>query len=1329
MGLSLVLWFLCGLLQTSALLRSHSGSLHDFLLDFSLVRPIRTDSAGRILSDHAPRQRRHAPLPSPPEPDLFYNLTLQGEELRLHLRISTRLIAPGATLVWEESGETEPITEQQCVYTGHAPNDQRIKATLNVCHGLEGVIFSPHGDFYIEPVLQTGSIKVQPSSDQEHVVYRGSDLRQTNQSAAQQAPPTDFFRGLDPGPDPGLGTGLGLVLNPVLVPVLGSGLDSVHRTRRSTEAELFHIEVLLAVDYSVLLFHGRENIQRYLLTFMHIVSEIYQEPSLGANINIALVQINLLSAKKSQELIAVGDPQKSLQNVCTWSYYHQREQRDDLKHDLTIYLSRQEFGPSGMQGYAPVTGMCRLIRSCVLVMDDGFSSAFTAAHETGHVLGMEHDGDANACDDDVPLGSIMSPQVQASFYRYHWSRCSWRELHQYLSSYECLRNDPFLQSWPAQPQLPGFSYSTDQQCQYDWGHGYTTCTTYTVLDPCKQLWCSHYNDPFYCKTKKGPPLDGTRCGPGQHCFRGNCVYLSPHMMRIHGNWGKWAEFGPCSRSCRSGVQFRTRTCDNPRPANGGRICFGNSYEFRLCNRETHCPPHTDYRAEQCKVWNPFFEHNGTKHHWLPLQHHDPDERCRLFCVSMETGAVVDMGRVVHDGTLCSYEDQHSVCVRGDCEHVGCDGQIASDKEEDRCGICGGDNSSCRVIRGNYSRSARRDGFLKMLEIPKGARHLLVQEFKSTPHVLAVKNMDTGHIFLNDEHHLPESRWVVEGGVAWQYVNEGAESLQTSGPLSSSVLLMVRSHSNLTVSLSYKFVLQEAMRSALNSNLLLEDGMFYQWALKRWSVCSQLCGGGKQYTRFGCRRKADGKMVHRMFCSNISKPRAISRSCNREECSTAEWTVGPWQACSAPCGQSGSQRRWVSCQQVSSGGQQRSVASKLCGDNKPENKRSCNRHQCPASWRGGPWGQCSVSCGTGTQMRQVKCQSPDGLPGNCSAPRPITEQRCLGPPCSGSTAGEQKNAIVRWLSRHTAEGALSYNQRCRGDRSVFCQMEVLTRYCSLPGYRVMCCVSCAKLTNTTLTSNTTVTSNATLISNTVNSVKPQTVISKETSRIWTSHNSPVPQISLIFTPSDDITATEAPPPDDITATEAPPPDDITATEAPPTDDITATEAPPPDDITATEAPPPYDITETEAPPPEDVMTAEVPLPDDVIATEAPPPDDITETEAPPPEDVMTAEVPLPDDVIATEAPPSVDSPDFVEYENYDSDWTEPLVTMTSPITTTTTTKPKRLSGRAPPAGPEYTVVGVSTVVKRKLPHLSEKTQNKRIQELLREKRRGLEGAGL
>ena len=32
-------------------------------------------------------------------------------------------------------------------------------------------------------------------------------------------------------------------------------------------------------------------------------------------------------------------------------------------------------------------------------------------------------------------------------------------------------------------------------------------------------------------------------------------------------------------------------------------------------------------------------------------------------------------------------------------------------------------------------------------------------------------------------------------------------------------------------------------------------------------------------------------------------------------------------------------------------------------------------------------------------------------------------------------------------------------RCQGDKSVFCRMEVLSRYCSIPGYNKLCCKSC------------------------------------------------------------------------------------------------------------------------------------------------------------------------------------------------------------------------------------------------------------------------------
>uniref|UniRef100_A0A8D3DWS7 ADAM metallopeptidase with thrombospondin type 1 motif, 2 n=1 Tax=Scophthalmus maximus TaxID=52904 RepID=A0A8D3DWS7_SCOMX len=986
------------------------------------IRPIRTNSVGHFLSvSVSAHDPHHTPIipsstptyasPSnqsvhswmrrgymPEEAGLYYNVTVFGQELHLRLRPNSRLVAPTATMEWEESGHlhSQPIGDIGCFYTGEVSNMEDTSVAISNCDGLAGMIRTGREEFFIEPWDRRRSDGGESEEEEEeeeeggrrHIIYRSSAVKR--QAAVNQA-----------------------------------GLPNANCPRRSLSLLL---QVLLAVDYSVLLFHGRDHIQKYLLTLMNIVGAV--------------------SVRQSQELISVGNPQKSLENVCGWSYLQQREQSHAEQHDHTIYLTRQEFGPSGMQGYAPVTGMCHLHRSCVLVLEDGFSSAFVAAHETGHVLGMKHDGEANDCEDDVLLGSIMSPRVQATFHRYHWSRCSWRELHEYLNTYDCLRDDPFNHEWPSQPQLPGFQYSMEQQCLFDFGPGYSLCTAYPNHEPCKQLWCSDYHNPFYCKTKKGPPLDGTRCGLGKHCFKGFCIKLTPNLLRQDGGWGTWSSYGSCSRTCGGGVRFRARRCDNPVPANGGRTCFGNSYEFELCSQE-ECPPLTDFRSDQCKVWNPFFEHEGKKHHWLPYQHPDPDERCRLHCQSEETAAAVSMNRMVHDGTPCSYGDAYSVCVRGECEHVGCDGQIASDRQEDRCGVCGGDNSSCKIIKGNFTRS-----YLKILEIPKGARHLLIQEFKGTPHVLAVKNLETGHLFLNDEDELPESRVVIEKGVAWEYSNaEEQESVQTTGPLKYGVLLMVSPPTG-GVTISYKYIIQDRLRSSLESNLVQEDTIFYEWALKKWSICSKPCGGGKQYTRFGCRRKADGKMVHRMLCFNINKPRAISRSCNTDTCSSPRWVTGNWEDCSASCGQSGWQRRWVSCQQESSRGQQqRSVHSKLCLEDRPDGKQTCNRVPCPAVWRAGPWTPCSVSCGNGTQERQVACSSPGGSTGNCSLPRPITTRSCQAPPCSDDYISVRVRVMIDSFD--------SAGQRCRGDRSVFCRMEALSRYCSIPGYRQMCCKSCSE----------------------------------------------------------------------------------------------------------------------------------------------------------------------------------------------------------------------------------------------------------------------------
>ncbi|KAL6114865.1 adamts3 [Pungitius sinensis] len=644
---------------------------------------------------------------------------------------------------------------------------------------------------------------------------------------------------------------------------------------------------------------------------------------------------------------------------------------------------------------------------------------------------MEHDGQGNRCGDETAMGSVMAPLVQAAFHRYHWSMCSGQELKRYISTYDCLLDDPFKHDWPQLPELPGINYSMDEQCRFDFGVGYKICTSFRTFDPCKQLWCSHPDNPYFCKTKKGPPLDGTECNPGKWCYKGHCMWKNPNQVKQDGAWGSWSKYGSCSRSCGTGVRFRTRQCSSPAPSNGGQDCPGLNYEQALCNADD-CPKHyEDFRAQQCQLRNSHFEFQNAKHHWLPYEHPDASKRCHLYCQSKESGDVAYMKQLVHDGTRCSYKDAFSLCARGECVKVGCDREIGSSKVEDRCGVCGGDNSHCRTVKGSFTRTPKKPGSIKMFLVPPGARHVILQEHEASPHILAIKNQATGHYILNGRGEEAASRSFIDLGVEWNYIIEDqVEMLHTDGPLHDPVLVLIIPKDNETRStLMYKYIIHEDSVPVNNNNVIQEDT--YEWALKSWSPCSKPCAAGFQYTKYGCRKKGDTKMVHRGYCDAGKKPKPIRRMCNLQDCTQPQWSSEDWEHCTKTCGSLGFQIRSVRCVQRLGDGADRSVHSKYCSGEKPESRRPCGRAPCPAQWRTGAWSECSVSCGEGVERRLVTCRIGD----QCNGDKPEAVRSCRPAAC--------------------------HDEACSGDKSIFCQMEVLARYCSIPGYSKLCCDSCSR----------------------------------------------------------------------------------------------------------------------------------------------------------------------------------------------------------------------------------------------------------------------------
>ncbi|KAL0176131.1 hypothetical protein M9458_028461, partial [Cirrhinus mrigala] len=99
-----------------------------------------------------------------------------------------------------------------------------------------------------------------------------------------------------------------------------------------------------------------------------------------------------------------------------------------------------------------------------------------------------------------------------------------------------------------------------------------------------------------------------------------------------------------------------------------------------------------------------------------------------------------------------------------------------------------------------------------------------------------------------------------------------------------------------------------------------------------------------------------------------------------------------------CGKTGTQIRSVRCVQPLGDGKFKSIRSRYCSDERPESRRDCNRNLCPAEWRLGPWSQCSVTCGNGTQERQVLCHTRDNTIGLCLDSKPAALRPCRMDPC-------------------------------------------------------------------------------------------------------------------------------------------------------------------------------------------------------------------------------------------------------------------------------------------------------------------------------------------
>ncbi|KAI4889348.1 hypothetical protein NFI96_011542, partial [Prochilodus magdalenae] len=675
-----------------------------------------------------------------------------------------------------------------------------------------------------------------------------------------------------------------------------------------------NVETLVVVDRNMIENHGHENITTYVLTVLNMVSTLFKDGTIGGDINIVIVGLILLHDDQ-EGLVVSHHADHTLNSFCQWQ--SSLAGQEGRRHDHAILLTGLDIcswknEPCDTLGFAPISGMCSKYRSCTINEDTGLGLAFTIAHESGHNFGMVHDGEGNVCKKSV--GNIMSPTLAGHNGLFSWSSCSRQYLSRFLSTAQatCLSDEPrAMEEYKYPEKLPGELYDTDTQCKWQFGEkaklctldfkkartASFLCTLYTnfhhevrlLKDICKALWCHRVGRK--CETKFMPAAEGSVCGPEMWCRRGQCVKQGEEGPQpVHGQWSSWSNWSSCSRTCESGVTHRERHCNNPRPAYGGRFCEGPSRSYKLCNTES-CPPGSvDFRAAQCAEFNskPF---RGWYYNWKPYTRVDDQDVCKLYCFAEGYDFFFALSSKVRDGTLCT-RDSSNVCIDGMCElnvclstnvcfsalcaRVGCDRVLGSTAVPDMCGVCGGNNSTCKIYKGQYTKQHYTNQYYGVVTIPPGARSIRVVELNTSSSYLALRNSHKKY-YLN-------GRWTVDwpgrhliAGTVFDYKRpyNRPESLTSPGPTNETLVVEILLQGvNPGVRWEYTLAKADLERET-------QPKHSYTWAVIR-SQCSATCARGEMSVKAACYKDLRVQ-VNTSYCNPRSRPSTGVMPCNTQPC--------------------------------------------------------------------------------------------------------------------------------------------------------------------------------------------------------------------------------------------------------------------------------------------------------------------------------------------------------------------------------------------------------------------------------------------------------------
>ncbi|XP_035378070.1 A disintegrin and metalloproteinase with thrombospondin motifs 10 isoform X1 [Electrophorus electricus] len=1025
-----------------------------------------------------------------PDPQRFYQLSTARTSLLLNLTLQSGLLSRHFRVEYWRRGQlawSHPYSPG-CHYVGHLQHLYQSSAVaLSTCNGLQGAIVAGGEEYLIEPLVSAeNNTRVGRSEGHPHVVYKRSSLRHLYMDQTCGV--------IDEKPSKSAGWWQQTIKPP------GQAGRGQLPLKRSAGRERY-VETLVVADKMMVGYHGRRDIEQYILAVMNVVAKLFQDSSLGNAVNIVVTRLILLM-EDQPNLEINHHAGKSLDSFCKWqkSIQHRNGHGNAIPdngiahHDTAVLITRYDIciyknKPCGTLGLAPVGGMCEPERSCSINEDIGLATAFTIAHEIGHTFGMNHDGVGNACGvRSQETAKLMAAHITMKTNPFIWSACSRDYITNFLNSGmgSCVTNVPPKQEFVYPTSAPGQVYDADEQCRFQYGVKSRQCKYGEV---CSELWCMSKSN--RCITSSIPAADGTICQTSTiekgWCYKRVCVPYGTRPEGVDGQWGPWTPWEECSRTCGGGVSSSVRHCDSPRPTIGGRFCLGERKRFKSCNIE-ECPPGSqDFREIQCADFDsvPF---RGKFYTWKPYRGGGV-KSCSLNCLAEGYNFYTERAPAVVDGTPCR-DDSLDVCVNGECKHVGCDKILGSDVREDRCRLCGGDGSSCEVIEGVFNNSLPEGGYEEVIWIPKGSVFIHIQELNVSLNYLVLKGRSDQY-FINGKLSIDTPRRFDVAGTTFHYRRpaDEPETLEALGPTNMSLVVMVLVRED-NPGVHYRF------HPPLNRDTL--SG--YTWHYTGWSRCSVTCAGGVQVQHVVCKKQADHSVVYNHFCDKSSKPKEKKHPCNTEPCPPT-WWVSEWSECSRSCS-GGVRTREVLCKRKFSSTEGRVQDDSTCvASVRPPVTEACNGHSCPPEWHALDWSECTPSCGPGYRQRVVLCRSGEGADtlGESECPkqgRPTTRMRCnlqrCPPPqwvsgpwgeCSSKCGVGQQMRLVQCVthaghpsnecpemprpasvqqcrSKCDLSGPTDNPEECKDVNTVaYCPLVLRFQFCSRPYFRQMCCKTC------------------------------------------------------------------------------------------------------------------------------------------------------------------------------------------------------------------------------------------------------------------------------